>query len=44
MAAQQDLAFKMIHIESKSINIWVRYDPKQDIYLLVSTLPQSTQT
>ena len=34
MAAQQDLAFKMIHIEAKSINIWLRYDLKH----LVSTL------
>ena len=31
MVAQQDLTFKMIHIETKSINIWRRYDPKQNI-------------
>ena len=29
--AQQDLAFKMTHIEAKSINIRLRYDPKQNI-------------
>ena len=27
-AAQQDSAFKMSPIEAKSINIWLRYDPK----------------
>ena len=25
MVAQQDLAFKMTHIEAKSINIWLRH-------------------
>ena len=32
-AAQQDSAFKMTHIEAKSINLWLRYDPKwkQDV-------------
>ena len=32
-AAQQDSAFKMTHIEAKSINIWLRYDSKwiQDV-------------
>ena len=29
--AQQDLAFKMTHIEAKAINVWLRYDPKQNI-------------
>ena len=29
--AQQDLAFKMTHIEAKSINIWLRYDSKHNI-------------
>ena len=27
-AAQQDSAFKMTYIEAKSINRWLRYDPK----------------
>ena len=27
-AAQQDSAFKMTYIEAKSINCWLRYDPK----------------
>ena len=27
-AAQQDSAFKITHIEAKSINRWLRYDPK----------------
>ena len=31
IAAQQDLAFKMTHIEAKSIKFWLRYDPKQNI-------------
>ena len=34
MADQQDLAFKLIHIEAKSINIWLRYDPKQNTVLI----------
>ena len=38
MVAQQDLAFKMIHIEAKSINIWPKYDPKHSCFLT------STQT
>ena len=30
-AAEQDSAFKMTHIEAKSINLWLRYDPKWNV-------------
>ena len=33
-AVQQDSAFKMTHIEAKSINIWLRYDPKHLVSIL----------
>ena len=32
VAAQQDLAFKMIHLEAKSNNIWLWYDPKHFLF------------
>ena len=36
----QDLCFKMSHVEAKSINIWLRYDPKQYITSCFHTYTQ----
>ena len=40
-AAQQELGFKMSHVEAKSINIWLRYDQKQYITSCLHTYTQT---